>query len=138
MKKIAALLIFVLALSMTNIGLGMSLQELEQMRQKMADMLARTPEVTWDDLLNNEEDYRGKIVKFTGVVKGRNDPLAGFHDKDGHVFVVKRTSYYQLLMEQEYTISGRFNKIVTAEDGDKAAMFEFEEAHLPFFSEYGL
>ena len=115
---------------------ALSQEQVDQYRQKMADSLANTPAVTFYDLLNDPNAYVGKMVKFRAKVVGTNDPAIYLQDNDGNKFVIRASSYYKLKLNQEYEISGIFETIKYVSDGDRAALFTREGAHLPFMDEY--
>ena len=138
MRKLTVAIMVACVLLSANVGFAMTQKQLEDRRSQMFDALKHTQEVSWGALSNNENAYVGKVVKFRATCAGTDDPSVYLKDSNGNDFVILKSAYYKLKVGTEYTISAKFKKIVTADDGDKAAMFEYEEAHLPYLSEYGL
>jgi hypothetical protein len=139
MRKIAVLLVLVCMLLVmgVNAGFAMSQKALDEKRQEMTDSLATAPSVSFNDLCNNEAAYKSKIVKFSAILVGTDDPSAMLEDGYGNHFLISYITTYKLKLNESYEISATFKGISTTSDGEKFAVFTYEKAHMPFMSEYG-
>lgn len=136
MKKIIVLFILVCMLLMSSTALAMSQKELNDFRWEAQQTLNSAPSVTWSDLNNDPSAYSGSNIKFKGICVGQQDSV-GFKDGNGNMFVIANPLPYRFKLGTEYTVSATFNKMVSV-DGDTAAVFSIEQAHLPVMSEWGL
>lgn len=140
MKKwLTGILTLVMLVSIPVFSSAMSNKELAEERQQMRENLDRTPTVTYYDLKEDPDAYKGQILKFYGKVVGIWDPSILFQDGDGNVLVITVPVHYKLKLGQDYEIGGTFSKMMNLNiEGESklCAVFTYEDSHLPYFTEY--
>lgn len=139
MKKLLGILLLVCLIISINASpcfAAISQRELNDMRNQAAQTLNEASPVDWYILYNNEKSYKGKNVKFTAAFVGRGESSTTFKDGRGNLFVIAYALPYRFKEGTNYTISATFYNMTTI-DNETAAVFTYEQAHLPLMSEYG-
>jgi hypothetical protein len=139
MKRKLVILMVVSMLLSSMVGVSaMSQGELNIIKQDMQNQLDQAEEVSWSELQQNPDAYKGHLIKFSGYCVGIGESAKNIalKDDDGKLWVVAQGLPYRFKLNTMYTMAATFYDFVTASDGDVAVVFSTEAGHLPVMDEW--
>ncbi|WP_312340074.1 hypothetical protein [Anaerospora hongkongensis] len=131
-QVIAILLFFCLSLPVVTA----SARDFTEERKNAREKINETEWVTYQQLAENEEHYKDKIVNFTATCRYFDGKAMALLGEKGELFSVQIRTY-RFKPDVEYTVVGRFLGMMPAKGEPPWAIF-IETTHLPYFEEYGL